>query len=184
MTVQITVPDGRCIAPLYHRFDGQVRAQPAYLVIDPGARAAWWDWNDDVGNVVPWAVWHHRQFRVPCSNTLSRAQLASLSDDATVCMLVDRVCDGYTESSDGKRGVGCLSDDAVAARDTLADLLAGVAGAVLVCDARVWLGESAPARATAESLMALAESAGVLLLDVDRVLTAESEDGEQDAAGE
>lgn len=65
--MEITKLDESTTRALYQRYQGQTRPQDVYVQIDWEEKKISTDWNGEIGNSVPFSVWHGRvdQFSLP-----------------------------------------------------------------------------------------------------------------------
>ena len=96
-------------AELYHKYPGQSERQDCYLELDLEAETLMCDWNCDIGNAVPMAVWHGmvRRYTIPC---LTSAAANALMDE--ILPIAERIFAGYERVWDGSNNVGRLDEDA------------------------------------------------------------------------
>lgn len=106
-------------APLFHEYPGQNKAQRAFLEISPAPFALRCDWNPEVGNAVPFSVWHHRAFRVHLPAQLAGWALAEWLRRDDVAEAVEQIVAGYSERWDGSNRRGKLDEGA---EDAMGDL--------------------------------------------------------------
>jgi hypothetical protein len=99
---------------LYRHFDGQSESQPAYIELDVREGTLLADYNSEVGNAVPFAVYHgfERRYSIPvltgeAANRVMRE----------IAPLAARILADWNEVWDERRGnmVAKLGDDAQAA---------------------------------------------------------------------
>ncbi|HUW71548.1 MAG TPA: hypothetical protein VMX33_15080 [bacterium] len=109
-----TVPAGR--APLYKKYPGQVKAQGAFLELDEAGRVSV-DWNGEIGNAVPAAVYHHKVLRFPIPCDLSTLGICQLGEH--VRPLLARIHAGHSVDWNGSNMVGRFTDDAAVAIEEL-----------------------------------------------------------------
>ncbi|WP_223554330.1 hypothetical protein [Pseudomonas sp. BF-R-01] len=111
------------IAPLYQKYARQLQPQPAYIAIDICRGEIEADVNGEVGNGVPFSVWHGlvRRYRVP-SNVRGSA-IAAFLRSAEFQVLATRIVGGAEDVWDGNNRVGKLSDDAKVAEEELEALI-------------------------------------------------------------
>ena len=109
-------------APLYHRYPSQITPQPAHLELDCRHRDISADWNSEVGNGVPVAVWHRHILRFPLPPQISQDSLDELTDSPKLSALAMRIFDGYSSEWDGNNHVARYTDDAIQAQDALTAL--------------------------------------------------------------
>lgn len=111
----------KATAPLYHKYPSQGNPQGAYLELDLRDSPPIFhpDWNGEIGNAVPFAVWHGHVRRYPVSPCISQEGIERIIADEEVCVLRDRVVAGYSQVWDGNNYVAKLTDDALEAEDSL-----------------------------------------------------------------
>lgn len=80
MSVTITVPK-RAKDPLYCLYQGQFKAQPAFLEFDPESKHAYWDYSGEIGNAVPERVWFRRVIRWHVHPKIKWTALKKISGD-------------------------------------------------------------------------------------------------------
>lgn len=126
------------IAPLYCRCQGQTNAQPAYVELgEDGYVSA--DYSGEIGNGVPFTVWHRRTLRWAVPSQSSGNALADLIESADIVALLERVSAGHTVEWDGSNFVGSLDDDARAASDELESIFGRPEDEGCVWDASEWM---------------------------------------------
>lgn len=103
--------------PLYHRYDGQIKCQSAYVEIDMEDDTITADWNDEIGNGIPTSGYHGRVFRCPVSPYISNEGLIELLN--TIKPLVEKMAQGFEIMWDGSNHVGTLNNDAREAYETV-----------------------------------------------------------------
>jgi len=95
---------------------GQHNAQPAFIYLDIDQGIAGADYNPEIGDAVPFDVWHGRVRRYnipPLTAECANDHLAALRP------LLERVFDGAWTAWDGRNNVGFLDDDAAAAEEEI-----------------------------------------------------------------
>lgn len=117
MTITINTDNLRGeIAPLYHRYQGQTNAQPAYVELDEdGVVRA--DYNPEIGppHAIPFSVFHRRDLRWGVANAIRGDALAYYLESAEALALLERIHAGHDVEWDGNNNVGKLDDDAAQA---------------------------------------------------------------------
>lgn len=103
-------------APLYHHYDREINAQPAYLELDEDGTVCV-DYSGEIGNAITSDVWHGRTLRYPVNPALSQSGIDRLIDAAMP--LLERVYAGHDVEWDGSNFVGRMTDDAAAASEKL-----------------------------------------------------------------
>lgn len=140
MVPSIFVDNLAGIAPLHHRYPGQAGPQPAYIELTEDGKVLA-DFNAELGNAMPAAVWHRRTLRWPLPPDVRGEALTAFLADPAALALLQRVHAGHSVEWDGSNHVGRLDEDARAASDKFAELierdLAGDEAAVW--DANEWL---------------------------------------------
>lgn len=124
-------------APLYHVYPRQTKPQPAYVELDEDGDVSA-DYNGEIGNAVPMAVWHRRTLRFDVSPRVGGDDLADFLESDAVVALLERIHAGHTVEWNGNNHVGTLDDDAQAAAEALMEALSGLDD-VEVGDAYEWL---------------------------------------------
>jgi hypothetical protein len=135
--VEITTPDPKALAPLWHQYPGQTQPQGAYLEIRPQEREASWGYNPEVSDGVPYSVHYAFRLRITCANDLTGSQIVELSK--RLRPLIVRVCDGHKISWNGVYGVGQLDDDAEIAENEIRMILEQTAGEAQIWEASDWI---------------------------------------------
>ena len=110
-------------APLYHKYPRQHQPQGAYIELDCQTGAVAADWNGEIGNAIPFSVYHghDRRYAVPCE--ITGKALAELLEDAEFLALLQRVVNGYDPRWDGHNMVAELDEDAEAADEEIINCL-------------------------------------------------------------
>ena len=129
------------LAPLYKRFSGQTQPQSAYLEIDPAKRTMTATYNSEIGNAVPFDVWHRRVLRISVSPYVHGTVLADLLESAELAELAAAICDGHSIEYDGSNRVGLLTEDGKIALDEMETILSNLTseGSVNVCAPDEWI---------------------------------------------
>ena len=131
------------MAPLYLHYDGQTDAQPAYVSLDLktgeiDARA-----NGEIGNAVPFSVWHRLVLRYSVPAEIRGGALQALVAD--LLPLLERVYAGGEIRWDGSNHVGSLDDAATDAEGEIRlrlDEIDAKADCVAVWSPEDWLEAS------------------------------------------
>jgi len=125
-TLSITIPDLDALrkkpVPVYHRYRGQTRAQPAYIEMDedgvvgivPSEESV--DWAGIIGGGIPFKVWQGRTLRWSIPNTLTGAALADFLGREDVQTLLERIRAGRFIVIDVGGKSGRMTKDAVNAK--------------------------------------------------------------------
>lgn len=93
--------------PLFHQYEGQTQPQPAYLEVEADGEVRV-DWNGEIGNAVPFSVWHKRTLRYDISNQLTVAGIDALIED--IAPLIEEMLDHFEIVWDGNNNVGRLDE--------------------------------------------------------------------------
>ncbi len=96
---------------LYCHYDRQTEPQDCFMELDPRERSISCDFNGEIGNATPMAVYHGTllRFSIPI---LTATAANRLMEDAEVHRLIDIICNGYTEDyNDQTNLVGTHSDE-------------------------------------------------------------------------
>ncbi|MBT9151341.1 MAG: hypothetical protein DDT40_01534 [candidate division WS2 bacterium] len=161
------------LAPLYYRYPMQLAYQPAYIELNPSERSLGADYNVEVGNAVPSAVWHNCIYRLPIPATLRGSAVAALLRDPEVLHLAEVVCEGHSVEWDGNNQRGYLTEDGLEALEALEYELAedrfSEADHVEVWDVGDWLSTWTPTlgetlEEAAETIEQEAEGDGILIV--------------------
>ena len=142
MTITTNAADVRQqLAPLYKRFNGQTQPQIAYLEIDLAERTMTAEYNPEIGNAVPAAVWHRRVLRVSVSPYVHGTMLADQMESTDLLALVAAVCDGHNIEYDGSNRVGVLTEDAALALNEMESICDDLTSecAITVCTPDEWI---------------------------------------------
>jgi hypothetical protein len=108
-------------APLYHVYPQQMQPQGAYIELDCKTGQMIADWNGEIGNAIPFSVYHGHDRRWPVPNNMSADAINSLMDE--IAPLAQRVLDGYDSTWDGNNMVAVLDDDAQEAEAAIVSLI-------------------------------------------------------------
>lgn len=105
-------------APLFHQYPRQTNPQSAFVELsETGEVSA--DWNGEIGNGVPAAVWHGCDLRFPVASSVAGPALADYLEGEEGRSLLSRIHQGHSVEWDGSNHVGRLDEDASAAREEL-----------------------------------------------------------------
>ncbi len=122
---------------LLHIYPRQQQPQGCYLELDCRSGGLSAEYNPEIGNAVPFAVWHGHTQRfgiVP----LSKADANELLHEVEAA--AQRVCDGYRSEWDGNNMVAVFDDDALGAMQEIQASCDACDGQALIwADARDWL---------------------------------------------
>ena len=114
--IRISMADGQ--APVYAQYDGQCFPQEAYIRLDEDGYV-YADYSGEIGNAVPFSVWHNRDTRINIRPTTSGNALRSFMGSEEFRNLVGRYYGGLSIEWDGNNYVGKTTDDA---NDALAEI--------------------------------------------------------------
>jgi hypothetical protein len=102
---------------LYCQYSGQIQRQDCYIEIDCERETMHASYNGEIGNAVPFSVYHghDQRFSIPCLTADAANTLM-----ADIIPLARRVIDGYATTWDGNNHVARFTADAQAAIDEIA----------------------------------------------------------------
>lgn len=89
--------------PLYEHYSGQTEPQPAYIQLDCREGTLSANVNGEIGNAVPFSVWHGHDKRYTVSFELCAKSINSVLD--YVAPLAQQICDAYESHWDGSNEV-------------------------------------------------------------------------------
>lgn len=124
--IRVIDPGWDEIVPLYCKYDRQNQAQRAFLEIDPESEPPTLSagYSGEIGNAIPFAVWHNRLLRYRLPSAISGSALRELmAADGEVMALARRIVDGYEVHWDGSNHKGRLDRDATDASERLDEML-------------------------------------------------------------
>jgi hypothetical protein len=119
--ISINVPTGK--APLYHKYPRQFYPQGAYIEIDCKNDSVTADYNGEIGNAIPFSVYHGHDRRYGISPSISGNALAELMNSEEFKNLCQRIVDGYSSEWNGNNHVAVLDEDAQEAEEELIELI-------------------------------------------------------------
>ena len=114
----VTIQETKTTDELVHKYPGQSDPQPCYVELDLRDGVMLADWNSEIGNAIPFTVYHGH---------VQRYSIPSLTADAANALmqellpLAERVVDGYKSVWNGNNNVARLTDDASEANDAIDD---------------------------------------------------------------
>jgi len=114
----VTIQETKTTDELVHKYPGQSDPQPCYVELDLRDGVMLADWNSEIGNAIPFSVYHGH---------VQRYSIPSLTADAANALmqellpLAERVVDGYESVWNGNNNVAKLTDDASEANDAIDD---------------------------------------------------------------
>lgn len=127
----LSVPDASLaslrqeFAPVLCIYPGQTSPQPAYVELDIENDSLTWDYNGEIGNAVPAAVWHGIRRRYSIPSETKGVALATLLEDVAFRTLLERVLAGAETKWDGNNHVARLTQDAGDAEEEIERLIEG-----------------------------------------------------------
>lgn len=99
------------------KYDSQYDVQSAFVELDCAGATLSSTYNSEIGNAVPFSVWHNRELRFGISPYLKIDAINTLLDE--IAPLAQRVVDGYEEEWDGSNYIGTYTDDAEEAKSEI-----------------------------------------------------------------
>lgn len=125
---------------LYMKYDSQTNAQDVFIELDCQAQTLYAEVNPEIGNAVPFAVWHgHRQrWGIPVLTADSANKLLK-----RIAPLAEAVCEGYERVWDGRNHVAEFTEEAQEAIDAIREICERAwdhGDTVNVWEAADWLG--------------------------------------------
>ena len=136
----VRISEVRDTCELFAHYDRQTEPQSCYIELDCQTGLLSASYNAEIGNAVPFSVYHghDRRYSIPC--LVADAANALMSE---IAPLAQRVLDGYSSHWDGNNHVARLDDDASKADEAIeamCDNLDPADGETVVgCDASEWL---------------------------------------------
>ena len=125
-------------APLFFKYPRQCNPQPAHVELDHAGRVTA-DSSGEIGNGVPFHVWHRRTLRFRVDPCVGGAALADYLEGDEGRALLERIHTGHTVEWDGSNHVGMLDEDAEAAKLLLEQALMAL-DCVVVWNTDEWIG--------------------------------------------
>ena len=120
-TISIIYPTGQ--APLYKKYPNQTSEQDAYVELDCVNKTLAASYNSEIGNAVPFTVYHGHDQRFGCNAHLSESAVKSLLDE---CLpFAERIVQGYKSYWDGNNHRARFTDDAQTAIEEMNELCSG-----------------------------------------------------------
>jgi len=104
---------------LFCHYRNQTSPQPCYIELDCEGETLTADYNGEIGNAVPFAVWHRRTLRFDIPILTADAANRLLDE---IAPLAQRVIGGYESVWDGSNHVGTYTDDAQRAIEEIENL--------------------------------------------------------------
>ncbi len=169
--IKITISpcDSNILHPLYHKYQQELEAQPAYVELDIRTGSLHADWDANVGNGAAPDVWHGLRRQYTILNILTTDEINRLLTE--IAPIAQRILDGAEVVSDGLQDRPVLSEQAQAAEEELTDVCrAAGTTSIGIIDAAMYYGEVSTAHlhdvtaqvkadTTDEQLSALVEEA-------------------------
>lgn len=112
--IMIRPVDGTC--DLYRKYQTQMEPQPCYVELDCRTGVLQATWNAEIGNAVPFSVWHGHEHRWSIPTLTAVAANEFLAELVEPCQ---RIIDGYTSEWDGHNLVARYTQDAWDAIDVV-----------------------------------------------------------------
>ena len=162
------------LAPLYVRYDREVKPQPAFIEIDESGRVTAGS-DGAIGREMPLSVYDGRTLRVSVPATIRGEALTERLLEPATMALLERVHVGHTVDWDDGSRTGSLNDDAETAIEELTAVLGidawSESDLVAVWEAGEWIvGSNSAADALAEAWPAehsLAEAVAIVQASAD-----------------
>lgn len=178
MSLTYTGPAETVTAPLFERYEGQLKPQPAFLELDPQNGSVRFGTDLEVGNGVPMDVWHHRVLRWDVPPNLTGRGCAEVYGEMSP--LLEQVASGHSIEWDGHNMVGRMTEAAREASEGIEDRLRGAHESfecAEVWDAGEWIW-------VGQTLTSLGEHLGITPDTTDQEIAAIAETEQQIAARE
>lgn len=105
----------RSVKAYRHTYPGQFQTQASFFELTEGSNLILPEWNGEIGNAVPFSVYHGRDRRYHFSPQLKLAAVNRLG--RTILPLLERVRAGISVDWDGNNYVAVLSEDAISAEN-------------------------------------------------------------------
>lgn len=96
-----------------HKYPTQAEHQGAFFALDEESSEVYADWNGEIGNAIPFSVYHGRDRRYHFSPRLKISEVNKLG--RAILPLLERVRAGMSVEWDGNNERAYLDDDAIAA---------------------------------------------------------------------
>lgn len=157
-TVTIVEVEGNA---LHRQYAGQSAPQPCYVSLDCDSGTLSASYNAEIGNGVPFAVYHGREQRWSIPALTADAANSLLAE---IAPFAERMVAGYERVWDGHNHVAVFSDDADEADDAIISLCdratadADEHSTVQAWEASEWFGGLGNAAAQCEALKITAET--------------------------
>lgn len=121
------------LAPLYHRYPGQYKAQPAYIEVNPSNGSIRAGYSSKLDNALPQYIWDQHAYRWSVPASIKGIVLAKLLEEPHLHTLVRGMCDGHSFRLEGSTVRGVLTDDALKIADRLQIILESLTSGPGVC---------------------------------------------------
>ena len=164
---------------LHHQHRGQNKPQPCHVSLNCDTAALSASYDPEIGNGIPFSVYHRRTLRWGIPALTADAANALLAE---IAPLAERVVAGYERTWDGNNHVGEYTDDAQEAIEAIRDLCdraradADELSTVQVWDAGDWFGGIGRWEAQCEALGITAETTDDELLAIADAAEVEAAD--------
>jgi hypothetical protein len=103
----------RRVSEYRHKYPQQQEHQRAFFALDEDSSEVYADWNGEIGNAIPFSVYHGRDRRYHFSPRLKISEVNKLG--RSLLPLLERVRAGMSIEWDGNNARAFLDDDAIAA---------------------------------------------------------------------
>ena len=100
---------------LYQKFPGQINAQDVYVELDLVNKVLTASFNPEVGNAVPFSVYHGKVIRYPIKYPVWAVSANGLLEE--LLPLANDVLNGFSEEWNGNNWVGMLNESALRASE-------------------------------------------------------------------
>jgi len=108
-TMVVCKLDTKNPAALYMRYPSQINPQDAYIEIDWAEQTISADVNGEIGNAVPFKVWHAEVDRFEIPSGLLPAEANRIMDEVKV--LADKFVESFHTEWDGSNFKGCWNEE-------------------------------------------------------------------------
>ena len=115
----ITIIECKNPTELHCHYPNQTESQPCYIEIDLDNETMCADYNAEIGNAVPFNVWHNRtrRYPIPCLTGNAANELMK-----QLFPLAQKMVDGYETEWNGHNYIGTLNEKAQEAEDKLSEI--------------------------------------------------------------
>lgn len=108
------------------KYRGQCQMQPAYIELDCRTGLMIADYNSEIGNAIPFSVWHGHDQRFGIDPTLTEDSVNRLMGE--IEGFAQQVLDGYDQHWDGNNWVAKFSEEAEQAIESISEIVADYQG--------------------------------------------------------